>query len=126
MTVTDFTVCPEPERSSEKYTRAIYFHPDEGAPRFVWLKTEQVKEDEYSDAALLAHPGALAANNKKEAKSGKYICMKASWIQHNYALDRELPYTVYVSYRDDFLHDRSKHNKASDKIIDSQSPYLHD
>jgi hypothetical protein len=74
-TVKDFQVRPESDQKSEKYTRAIYFHPEEGAPRFVWLKTERIDEDECSDAALLPRFGALAANNNRKEKSGDYTCM---------------------------------------------------
>ncbi|KAI4678566.1 hypothetical protein J4E81_010661 [Alternaria sp. BMP 2799] len=122
--VKDFQDRPEAEGPDEKYTRAIYFHPDEGAPRFVWLKT-MTKDGEYGHPCLTACPGALAANNEKETESGEEIGMTDMKIRHNHALARRLPYNLFLSYRENFLHDGSTHNMAIDKIIDPNSPHLH-
>lgn len=122
--VKEFQDRPEAEEPGEKYTRAIYFHPDEGAPRFVWLKTMN-KDGEYGQPCLTACPGALAAINEKEAESGENIGMTDMSIRHNYALARPLPYNLFLSYRENFLHDGSTHNMAIDKIIVSHSPHLH-
>jgi len=120
----DFQDRPEADGPGEKYTRAIYFHPDEGAPRFVWLKT-MTKDGEYGHPCLAACPGALAANNEKETESEEDIGMADMKIRYNHALVRRLPYNLFLSYRENFLHDGSTHNMAIDKIIDSHSPHLH-
>ena len=122
--VKDFQDRPEAESPGEKYTRAIFFHPDEGAPRFVWLKT-MTEDGEYGHPCLAACPGALAANNEKETESGEEIGMTDMKIRRNHALARRLPYNLFLSYRENFLHDGSTHNMAIDKIIDPNSPHLH-
>ena len=124
-TFKDFQDCPKAEHSGEKYTRAIYFHPDEDAPRFIWLKTKD-EMGEYGCSYLSVFPGPLAAINKMESESGEFIHMTNTQIRHNYALARLLPYTLFLSSREDFLHDGSTHNKASDKIVDLNSVHLHD
>ncbi|KAF1830653.1 hypothetical protein BDW02DRAFT_92701 [Decorospora gaudefroyi] len=126
-TLKDFQIRPAPKTTREGFTRAIYFHPEESTPRFVWLKHKCVPaEDQHTSAFTLVCPGALAANNEEEAKYNDDISMRNSWIQRNYALLRELPYTIWVSHREGFLHDGSRHNKATDKISDLQSRHLYD
>ncbi|KAL1795214.1 hypothetical protein ACET3X_007030 [Alternaria dauci] len=124
-TFKDFQDRPEAENSGEKYSRAIYFHPDEDAPRFIWLKTKD-KMGSDGDSYLGICPGALAAISKKEAESGEFIHMENATIRYNHALARLLPYTLFLSYRENFPHDGSTHNKASDKIVDLSSAHLHD
>jgi hypothetical protein len=129
-TLKDFQIRPNPEQNNEKYTRAIYFHPDEAAPRFVWLKTERKRSDEdevqYQVEYLITRPGALIANSKKEANSNDHIFARNASIKHNYALGRELPHNIFVRHRDTFLVDGSKQNKAIHKVMDLRSRYLHD
>jgi hypothetical protein len=125
-TLNDFQEAPKAEGPGEEYTRAIYFHPDESAPRFIWLKTKDEIPENGCPGYLSICPGALATINNKEAESGESILMKHLMIRYNHALARPLPYTLFLSYREDFLHDRSTHNQAIDKIIDLNSPHLHD
>ena len=120
----DFQDRPKAEWPGEKYTRAIYFHYDEGAPRFVWLRTCTVAGDEYP--WLMTFPEALTTINEEEADSEEFPRMTKDEICHNYALARRLPYNIVVSSRDNFLNDGSTHNKASNKIIDFYSRHLHE
>ena len=125
-TLKDFQVRPEVEKTNEKYTRAIYFHPDEATPRFVWLKTERMYNDEYESQYLVARPGALIANNRKEADSKDHIILRDHTIKHNYSVGRKLPYNILFRYRDAFLVDGSKPNKAIHKVMDLRSRHLYD
>lgn len=82
--------------------------------------------EEYGCNFLSVCPGSLAAINKMESESGELVHMTNTKIRHSYTLTRLLLYTLFLSYREDFPHDGSTQNKASDKIVDLNSVHLHD
>jgi hypothetical protein len=70
-TLKGFRSRPAVEKSNEKYTRAIYFHPFEGTPRFVWLKTDRIVEDDCENFHIRS---ADLVNDETEAESeGGYV-----------------------------------------------------
>ena len=79
---------PRAENPDENSTRAIYFHLEEGAPRFIWLKTETTQEDELLSLSLIMRPGLLFAINKEEEEGKEGIIKDRTMIRHNYALGR--------------------------------------
>ncbi|KAF2673112.1 hypothetical protein BT63DRAFT_410159 [Microthyrium microscopicum] len=89
-------------RPSEDDYRAILFSVNKG-PQFIWLKHNLIAElhcwvpDRKSEAKLLGPPKCLT---------------DYSIIQYNQTLDRWLPDTLFISYRDDYMIDGSKVNKS--------------
>jgi hypothetical protein len=121
----DSSTHPPAEASKKNYTRAIYFHPFEDTPRFVWLKTERILEDDCENFHIRS--ADLLANDETEAESeGGYVVHSESRILYNYAVGRRLPHPIIVRYREDFLHDGSQSNRATHRVVDLRSRYLHD
>ncbi|KAF2252904.1 hypothetical protein BU26DRAFT_515324 [Trematosphaeria pertusa] len=119
-TFKDFHDRPAPEEPRGRVYRAIYFHPDEDVPRFVWLKCERVVPT-YQD--VLA--GGYLATNEGEAQPDVFISTNSHPIGRNRALGRNLKHTIELEFREAFLYDGSKPNKAILKIVDRSSKYLH-
>jgi hypothetical protein len=78
------------------------------------------------DVYLQADTDSLIANNEQEVNSGQPISWETLDIEYNYALARQLPHVISLTFRDAFLLDGSKQNKAIHKVIDLQSRHLHD
>ncbi|KAF2133075.1 hypothetical protein P153DRAFT_284244, partial [Dothidotthia symphoricarpi CBS 119687] len=125
-TLKDFQDRPVPSGSHEIYSRAIYFHPNETSPRFIWLKNERISYDGYTITYVRPRLGALIANNEDEKKSDAYVTPGSASFAHNHALDRGLTHTVFLRYRDTFLVDGSQPNKAINKVCDLDSRYAHE
>ena len=124
-TLKDFSTRPPAETSKKGYTQGIHFHPFQATPRFVWLETERILVEDCESFQIRS--ADLLANDETEAESeGGYVVHSESRISCNYAIGRELPHTIAVRYREDFLHDGSQSNKATHRVVDLRSRYLHD
>src|SRR4051812_34982511 len=111
----DFKDHPPSKHPDESYSRAIYFHPDENGPRFVWVKTTYEHEDDGN--WLNFHCHKFVDYDITENELGKSPFLRSSECNQNIRLGRNLPHTFAVTYRDDAVIDGSKPNKAIHKRI---------
>ncbi|KAF2011072.1 hypothetical protein BU24DRAFT_52556 [Aaosphaeria arxii CBS 175.79] len=90
------------------FRRAVLFHPDEEKPRFVWVEFK--REDIFGDGLLYDNP---------QLKGFGIDAGGIHYILENARLGRELPHCLLVRYRDNFMNDGSKVNKAIWKTLRS-------
>ncbi len=115
---------PAADGADCKYMRAIYFHPDEEVPRWIWLLVHrpwELTSDGLPDIPeLYPEVGTLLANNDQEGDHpGRSI-----YFPDPYDL---VPNKIVVGlYRDNFLLDGSKPNKAVFKVSDRRSRFMYD
>ncbi|KAF2639695.1 hypothetical protein P280DRAFT_481109 [Massarina eburnea CBS 473.64] len=109
---------PTPASPNTFFRRAILFEPAESKPRFVWLKFNlQEVDGRYEEVPDLTEH--QIADDKEDIDHRR--------IHNNPVLGKQLHHTIRVRYRDNFLADGSKPNKAANPLkpkIDWRGPMV--
>ncbi|KAF2122277.1 hypothetical protein BDV96DRAFT_640331 [Lophiotrema nucula] len=90
---------PTPDAAEVYYRRALLFDPEKTKPNFIWLKFKL----EQVDGHFVEQP-QLDAVGIDEPDIEDFM------IQKHPVLDRTLPHTIRLRFRDNFLSDGSKAN----------------
>jgi hypothetical protein len=122
-TFKDFQDRPTSKYKNVGYSRAIYFHPEEESPRFLWLEWMKYT-DPSCHGELNFKVKDLLYNNDEEAKSETFIVPERYRIHMDKVVERRLEFTILLGHRNEFLYDGSKPNKAIANVIDRSSKYL--
>lgn len=93
-------------RPTENQYRAVLCDPDKGKPEFIWIYSLWIQ-------GIHLHP-------KTDPFMGEHALVRHIPLDYNSRLERDLPNTLLVSYRDTFMIDRSRTNQSIGSITATQ------
>lgn len=103
-------------RPTADHYRAVLFDPDKAKPEFVWLPCEWLQGDDgEADYQML----------KTNTFIGGDTFPRHEPIQYNPRLEKTLPNTIFITYRDTFLIDGSRPNRSVASIHATQPGEYH-
>ena len=113
-----FSSFADADRPSANHYRAVIFDPDETKPKFTWLPSRLLDKDEEDG------PDNQTLEYKKII--GEDTFQNVIPMQYNPRLERVVPNTICIAWRDTFLVDGSRPSKSIASITATQSGTYHD